>query len=233
MQTFCAKRLTDRNVLKGHIMETTEQTAKKDYRKLAKTAYILLTVILVFLYIVPASGQNIVGDIVTSLTPKPTEKSPFNYQLDSASKTCQITGIGSYREIYLYIPSEISNHTVTTIGSGAFRNVTTIKSVTVPGNISIIGNHAFAYCTELIGATLNYGVRQIGPGAFYKCDMLEAISIPSSVTYIGSNALANCHSLRTIYFDGTKTQWTQISADSGWKTNANCMVICSNGRMYA
>ena len=211
-------------------METTE---KKDYRKLAKTAYILLTVILIILYMVPSTGQNVIENIGAALTPKPAEKSPFNYQIDSASKTCQITGIGSYQNSHLNIPANIANNTVTTIGSGAFRNITEIKSATIPGNVKIIGNHAFAYCTGLTSVTLNYGVEQIGSGAFYKCNELSNITIPSTVTFIGNNALANCHSLKTIYFNGMKSQWITISAESGWKTNLNCTVFCTNGSIHS
>ena len=81
---------------------------------------------------------------------------------------------------------------VTTIGSDAFGSCTSLTSVTIPNSIESIGDNAFQNCSSLTSATIGNNVTSIGSSAFNGCSKLKKIEIPDSVTYIGSKA-----------FDGT------------------------------
>ena len=81
---------------------------------------------------------------------------------------------------------------VTSIGSSAFSNCTSLTSVTIPNSIESIGDNAFNGCTSLTSVTIPNSVTTIGYDAFNGCSKLKKIEIPDSVTYIGSKA-----------FDGT------------------------------
>lgn len=45
------------------------------------------------------------------------------------------------------------------------------------------------------------------------CENLNSITIPSSVTSIETGVFEVCYSLRDVYYNGTKEQWSAISVD--------------------
>jgi len=84
---------------------------------------------------------------------------------------------------------------VTSIGSHAFVNCTSLASVTIPDSVKSIGNWAFSH-SGLTSVTIGSGVTTIGDNAFYYCTNLTGeLTIPNSVTTIGTAAFAGCQSL--------------------------------------
>ena len=80
------------------------------------------------------------------------------------------------------IPSSIqygsTTYSVTSIGNSAFRDCSSLTSVTIPNSVTSIGNSAFSGCNSL-----------------------TSVTIPESVTSIGNNAFKNCSSLTTLNFN--------------------------------
>ena len=119
-----------------------------------------------------------------------------------------------------------------TIGSGvvnisysAFNGCTEIESITVAkentkyhsnGNciIETQSKTLFLGCRNSVIPSDN-SVTKIGDNAFFGCKNLTYIVIPSSVTEIGDKAFYNCENLKTIYYNGTKEQWNNVSVKSG------------------
>ena len=102
---------------------------------------------------------------------------------------------------------------VTTIGNEAFSNCIYLTSVVIGNSVTTIGSGAFCYCDSLTSVELPEGVTTIGKEAFKYCDSLTSIVIPDSVTTIFSGAFQNCDSL-TIYCEAT-------SQPSGWDSYWN------------
>lgn len=73
-----------------------------------------------------------------------------------------------------------------------------ITSVTIPSDVTKIGEYAFAYCLILKNIVLPETLKTIGINAFYKCSDLQSIIIPESVTKIGISAFEDCGSLSEI-----------------------------------
>ena len=94
---------------------------------------------------------------------------------------------------------------VTSIGSSAFYDCDSLTSVTIGGGVTSIGNSAFEYCTSLASVTIPNSVTSIGNYAFDGCTSLTSVTIPSSVTSIGSHAFYNCTSLTSITIPSSVT----------------------------
>ena len=74
-----------------------------------------------------------------------------------------------------------------------------------------IANNAFRENTSLTSITFSEGLTTIGSYAFYSCVALEKVVIKGDVTAIGQNAFASCSSLSTVEYYGT-TELTTSNA---------------------
>jgi hypothetical protein len=84
------------------------------------------------------------------------------------------------------------------IGSYAFYDCSSLKSITIPESVTSIGERAFRGCSSLTSITIPESVTSIGEGAFHDCSSLTNITIPESVTSIGGSAFYGCNSLTSI-----------------------------------
>lgn len=72
-----------------------------------------------------------------------------------------------------------------------FYDCTSLESITIPNNVTSIGNDTFGWCTSL-----------------------KSIIIPDSVTSIGEWAFYCCWSLENVYYGGTADQWSSVGIES-------------------
>ena len=83
---------------------------------------------------------------------------------------------------------------VQSIGYQVFMECTGLQSVVIPNNVTSLDDAVFSGCTSLSSATFEDGCQlpEIPYDAFYNCTSLTEITIPSSVTFIDSYAFQNC-----------------------------------------
>ena len=95
---------------------------------------------------------------------------------------------------------------VTSIGNSAFVGCSGLTSVEIPNSVTSIGNNAFNQCTGLTSITIPNSVTSIGNNAFYVCSGLTSVTIGNSVTTIGEKSFYQCSSLRYITIGNSVTE---------------------------
>lgn len=73
---------------------------------------------------------------------------------------------------------------VTKLGSGAFKECTSLTTIIVPGNVKTLGDEVFASCSSLQNAIFEEGVEEIGKKVFADCKQLLEVSFPATLTSI-------------------------------------------------
>ena len=133
----------------------------------------------------------------------PSDESYFT--VNSTGET--ITGLtdAGKTQTELVIPYKINGKEITSIGSQAFVNCTSLTSVNVPNSVTSIGGGAFVYCTSLTSVNVPNSVTSIGNQAFYSCTSLTSVNIPNSVTSIEYNTFGNCTSLTSVNIPNSVT----------------------------
>ena len=81
------------------------------------------------------------------------------------------------------------DYAVTEIVAGAFKNCSSLKTVSIGSNVTTIGDGAFQGCSKLTKVTIPAKVTKIGKNAFYNCKKLKTITIKStSLKTVGKSA---------------------------------------------
>jgi len=70
-----------------------------------------------------------------------------------------------------------------------------IKKITIPKNVTTIGEEAFSECTKLQKVTFNKKLKYVKSKAFYGCKSLKSITFPDSVKEMGLEVFKNCTKL--------------------------------------
>lgn len=119
---------------------------------------------------------------------------------------CFVTSIGdrAFRNCSSLTSVTIPNF-VTRIGDEAFDGCSGLSSVTIPNSVTSIGNEAFYGCSGLTTAKIGNSVTNIGEWAFSNCSRLTSITIPNSVTSIGKSAFHSCNALTSVTIPNSVT----------------------------
>ena len=88
---------------------------------------------------------------------------------------------------------------VTSIGDGAFNNNENLTSVTIPNGVTTIGQNAFFFCSNLTNVIIPRSVTSIETYAFSICPNLKSVTICSSFVDFGINVFSYINTLVTIY----------------------------------
>ena len=100
---------------------------------------------------------------------------------------------------------------LTVIGDSMFENCTKLTHVTIPSGVTRIEREAFTMCGALEEIRLPEGVETIGVIAFSGCVAMTGAYLPHSLTTIESGAFSACRSLTDVYYGGTAAEWAAIS----------------------
>ncbi len=131
----------------------------------------------------------------------------LNWSFDPASGVLTLSGTG---RMYDYedeanpapwmnsyktqIKSVVCKSGVTSVGSKAFMNCTSLTSVDFGDTMDIIGYYAFRGCTSLGGVAIPDSVTQTWPGCFENCTSIGWLNFGTGLTEIAGWSFAGCNS---------------------------------------
>ncbi len=93
-------------------------------------------------------------------------------------------------------------------------------SYTIPDGVKIIADGAFIGSPNLVEVVIPDSVTSIGMSAFGSCEKLTTVTIGSGVTYMGMDTFAESDNITDVYYNGTKADWNNISAEDPCLDNA-------------
>ena len=118
------------------------------------------------------------------------------YYLDSGSGTAQVTRGSSKYSGSISIPENVTDgatYSVTSIGYQAFRDCTSLTSITIPNSVTYIGHCAFQDCWGLTSITIPNSVTSLGEDCFWGCSGLTNIVVDAENTHYDSRN--NCNAI--------------------------------------
>lgn len=151
--------------------------------------------------------------------------SAFNscYSLESLVVPDSVVSIGRYAfdgcgEIFL-------PDTITRIEEGTFSE-SDFTEITLPSNLTYLGESAFSGNTYLRQISIPAGVTAILDGTFAGCDSLTTVILPNTVRGIQSTAFQNCLNLERVYIPESVTV---IDFLAFYEANPNVTIVCAKG----
>ena len=112
---------------------------------------------------------------------------------------------------------------------GIFRGCTALKSVTLTPFIKTVEGNAFRDCTSLTDLTLHEGIDSLGIHAL-RSTALSSLTLPLSLKQIDDYAFYGTKSLKTLHYNGTKSQFLSIGKSTYWSNGSKfTLVVCTDG----
>lgn len=102
-------------------------------------------------------------------------------------------------------------------------------SYRIPETVTLIGNYAFYFCSNLTSITIPSYVSSIGSNAFYASG-LTSVTIPASVATIGTYAFGYCTGLTSIYAYASTPVYLSSTSSVFYNVNkTTCTIYVPNG----
>ena len=124
------------------------------------------------------------------------EEDGITYEIKSESqKTAKVTNIDASvtdADILNTVTIKGQEYKVVELIEQVGKDHTNLKSVTLPSNLTTIGNQAFYLCENLKNLEIGENVSTIGELAFSKCNSLTNVEIPNKVKTLNRRAFQDC-----------------------------------------
>jgi hypothetical protein len=134
---------------------------------------------------------------------------------------------------YAFAGANISELNLTSymkeVNTGAFMGCTQLKTLTIPKNITILRDQAFAECSGIAGTVVfPKSILQVGAGVFTRCSSIENFVFEEhpKVTTLGKNFCDGCTSIKKIDLPAEITKLGQYAFAN--MSNLEKVVLRSN-----
>lgn len=141
---------------------------------------------------------------------------------------CRLIAYGGTDETDISVPEQ-----VTSIGESVFSGHTELKSVQIPESIRQIGKGAFSGCSGLTEIAIPKGVTGIEASAFADCSSLAAVHLPETITKICERAFDGCTALQVIEIPSAVQSIGDDAFQSNpWISSCGDYVVLGDGILY-
>lgn len=125
---------------------------------------------------------------------------PLLYERDENGDMI-ITGVrGNPTE--LTIPAMFNGRAVMAVAPGAFQGCQSLRRVTLPDTVAVIGESAFENCSELKQIVFGAGLTLLDKNALRNCRSLDQATLPAKVHEVGRSAFEGCTGLQHLLVQG-------------------------------
>ena len=116
----------------------------------------------------------------------------YSYSINPDNVSVTITDYPTDATGEISIPDTIDGRSVTTIGSNAFYNCSSLTSINIPDSVTSIGTSAFFNCTSLTSIIIPDSVTSMGDNIFGSCTVLAEINcLATTAPTLGGNAFGS------------------------------------------
>ena len=184
-------------------------------------------------YFSDASGKRL--SVISSSTSKlqfdGEIKSIGSYAFHNCSALTSLTLPNSVTNIGFFAFSNCTKLTAPIYNTTIFARlpINYNTSYTIVDGIKEIASAAFRNCTSLPSVTISNSVSKIDESAFAYCTSLSSITIPNSTTTIDEHAFEGCSNLKSIYVGSTPAQITASTFNHVDKTT--CVLYVPKGSL--
>lgn len=140
--------------------------------------------------------------VVCTIEYSTTDGKPITLSKYAVFKTPDGKNISSYDHTYQNGVGKISFSNQVAYFGSVFSKASTLKSITMPESITIIGGHAFEGCSSLTSITIPNSVTKIEEDAFSGCIGLTSIAIPEGAS-CSIAVFENCSNLQYVILPST------------------------------
>lgn len=105
-----------------------------------------------------------------------------------------------------------------------------IKAIVVEDGITSIGSYAFYECSTLTSVTLSETIKTINDSAFSNCHRLPSLTIPEGVEYLGESIVYRCYQLTEINLPSTLMSIGYLGGDC---TNLRTITVAPGNKYYS
>ena len=88
-----------------------------------------------------------------------------------------------------------------------------LESISLPDQVTQIGEHSFSSNSTLKELSIGSGLSTLPKSAFAYCENLTTAKL-GNVTFLGENVFSGDYNLKTVYYEGSLSQWNALSFGS-------------------
>ena len=149
-------------------------------------------------------------------------------------ESVEINGVTKVNDAFSYcarLKSFSLKGNVSDVSSLTLGDCTSLIDVNITDNV-VLRSQFFYGCTSLKSVKLPSAQTSIGDDMFHDCFNLESVAFSNNVTSVEDEAFDGCNKLKYIFYDGTETEWTNISLSQYGNTSLKSAVIHYNSSWH-